>query len=73
MTQDLFTEEEFTELKKVVDSIGAYLPEDKTHYIWTNYVKIKGKSEPKPCSCPSSGKLWANAINTIRDYIKKVG
>ena len=73
MTQDLFTEEEFTELKQTMESIGAYLPTDKTHYIWSTYVKIKGKPEPKPCQCPSSGKLWKKAVDTIRDYIKNVG
>ena len=73
MTQDLFTQEEFTELKTFIEGLGSYLPTDKTHYIWSTYVKIKGKPEPKPCSCPSSGKLWKKAIDTIRDYIKQVG
>ena len=71
--ESLYSEEEFTELKTFVEGLGSYLPTDKTHYIWSNYVKIKGKSEPKPCTCPSSGKLWAKAIQTIRDYIKQVG
>ena len=69
----LFSEEELVELRKVIDSIGAYLPENKTHFIWSNYTKITGKPEPKPCSCPSSGKLWKKAIDTIREYLKNVG
>ena len=70
MKDNLFTQEELTELKSVIETIGSYLPKDKTNYIWSNYIKIKGKPEPTPCTCPSSGKLWGNAINTIKEYLK---
>jgi len=71
--ESLFSEEEFTELKKTMESIGSYLPTDKTHFIWSNYLKITGKKEAKPCTCKSSANLWGKAVQTIRDYIKQVG
>lgn len=71
-TESLFSKEELAELKKTMEGIGNYLPTDKTSYIWSNYVKIIGKQEPRPCTCKSSGKLWAKAINTIREYLKKL-
>lgn len=68
--ESLFSEEELTQLRKTIEGIGNYLPTDKTHYIWSSYVKIKGQKEPQPCTCPSSGKLWGKAIETIKDYLK---
>jgi hypothetical protein len=40
--------------------------------IWTSYGKIAGNVGGQPCTCASSGGLWAGAIKTIRDYIKSV-
>jgi len=68
--KELFTEEELVKLKETMEGIGSYLPTDKTSYIWSNYIKITGKPEPTPCTCKSSGRLWAKAIDTIRDYLK---
>lgn len=72
MKENLFTEEELSELKKTMNSIGSYLPTDKTHYIWTTYTKITGKKENKPCTCKSSANLWGKAVQTIREYLKEV-
>lgn len=73
MNQELkFSEEEFTKLKEFMNKLGAYLPTDKTNYIWGSYLKITGKPEAQPCTCPSSAKLWSKAIKTINDYIKSV-
>ena len=69
-TESLFSKEELAELRKTIEGIGNYLPTDKTHYIWSNYIKITGKPEPTPCTCPSSGKLWGKALETIREYLK---
>lgn len=71
--ESLFSKEELAELKQTMDSIKNYLPTDKTHYIWSTYTKITGKKEPKPCNCPSSGKLWAKAIQTIREHLNTIG
>lgn len=70
MEDNLFTEEELKELKLVMETIGSYLPTDKTNYIWDSYLRITGKRENRPCTCKSSGSLWAKAINTIREYLK---
>lgn len=65
----LYTPEEFKELKEVMDSIGAYLPENLTSFIWNNYKKISGDHGPQPCSCPSAGGHWKAAVDTIRSYV----
>ena len=72
MKQDKFTEEQFEKLKYEMSHIGSHLPEHLTGLIWSSYVQIKGKPEPQPCTCASSGGLWAGAVQTIRDYIKSV-
>jgi len=72
MIQDKFTEEEFHKLKYELSHISTHLPEHLTGMIWTSYGKIAGNVGGQPCTCASSGGLWAGAIKTIRDYIKSV-
>lgn len=73
MNQELkFSKEEFQQLKEFSNSLGSYLPTDKTDYIWNSYLKITGKPELKPCTCSSSGKLWSKALLTIKNYIQSI-
>lgn len=67
-----FTEEEFGIIKAEMDAIGLYLPSDvgAQRKIWENCTRIRGKSEPQPCTCKSSGGLWARCIEDIRGFIK---
>jgi hypothetical protein len=67
-----YTEEEYIELKNVVDAIGAYIPNDKMNYIWNNYKKITGSRESTPCSCGSAASHWRRAVDEIRNFITKV-
>jgi hypothetical protein len=65
-----FTDSEFNELKTFMKGLGSYLPQDKASWIWSSYNTIKGTSEREPCMCPSSSKLWANAVREIEAFIK---
>jgi len=72
MIQDKFTEEAYQKLKYEMEHISTHLPEHLTGLIWSSYVQITGQPEPQPCTCASSGGLWAGAVSTIRNYIKDV-
>jgi hypothetical protein len=67
-----FTYEEFQIIKAEMEVIGNYLPSDATaqRKIWENCTRIRGKAENQPCSCRSSGGLWARCIDDIREFIK---
>jgi len=67
-----YTEEEYIELKNVVDAIGAYIPNDKMSFIWNNYKKITNSHEAQPCSCGSAASHWRRAVEEIRNFIIKV-
>lgn len=64
------TEQEFTELKEVVEGLGAYLPENKAPYIWDMFVKLNGVPENRPCTCASAGGHWKRAVSFLLDYVK---
>jgi len=68
-----FSKEEIQEMKEKMAGIGSYLPTNMTGYIWDKYKKISGnQTEPQPCTCKSSGRLWAKAVETVREYLKSV-
>jgi hypothetical protein len=70
MENKLYTKEEWDILVQTLDEIGAYLPENKTGYIWSNFAKVAGNVGPQPCSCASSAGHWRRAIDTLREYVK---
>jgi len=65
------TVSEYNELKGFLSELGAWLPENKATYVWSNYLKLNGHTEPQPCTCPSSGKHWKKAIDFLRDWIEQ--
>lgn len=68
---NLYTEEELQELKRIVGEITTHIPQDKSGYIWSNFQKVMNTREKQPCSCGSSAKHWKRAIDTLREYIKE--
>ena len=60
----------FTELKEVVEGLGAYLPENKAPYIWDMFVKLNGVHENRPCTCASAGGHWKRAVDFLLNYVK---
>ena len=67
----LYTKSELDTLKQTADSIVNHIPTELTDWVWSNYKKISGSLEGKPCSCSSAAGLWLKGVNTIRDYIKQ--
>jgi hypothetical protein len=67
-----FTYEEFQIIKAEMDAIGLYLPSDAgaQRKIWDNCTSLRGRAENQPCSCKSSGGLWARCIDDIKQFIK---
>jgi len=65
------TQLEFDELKSFLDGLGAWLPEDKAGYVWNNYLKLNGHTEPQPCTCSSSGRHWKKAIDFLNEWVKQ--
>lgn len=67
-----FTEEEFNEMKTIMEPIGSYLPDNLMSYVWNKYRIISGNvTENQPCGCASAGGLWVKAVTAIRNYIKE--
>jgi hypothetical protein len=71
MAENLFTNEEFKEIVDLLNIIRDYLPEDKAGWVWNNYKRITGSSEPQPCNCGSSAGHWKKAVDTLRVYVKE--
>lgn len=69
--QDKFTSEELEHLREQMKRVGTHLPEDMTSLIWNSYRKIAGNVGGQPCTCASSGGLWAAAVNAINEYLKQ--
>lgn len=65
------TEEEYNELKEFIDSIGGYLPDNKATYTWQMFLRLSNHTEPQPCTCASSGKHWARAVDFLRNWINE--
>lgn len=67
-----YTEEEYVELKSVIESITHYIPNDRMSYIWNNHNKILKTNEPTPCSCGSAASHWNRATQTIRNFVAQI-
>lgn len=71
MAQELFTPEEWTNLKLVSNSIHHNIPESVLGVVWNAYQRIENTNEKQPCSCQSTAKYWIKAVEVIRNYIKE--
>jgi hypothetical protein len=68
-----FNEEQYIELKQKVSTIDMHLPDSMLSYVWNNYKLISGNvTEPQPCSCSSASGLWIKAVNSLKDYVKRI-
>lgn len=61
---------EFMELKAELDAITVRLPDNKMGYIWSNFNKIRGVSEPQPCGCASAAGHWRRALTELRAWVQ---
>ena len=69
--QEVFTPEEWTELKSVMDSITHHIPEHQMGKVWNWFQRIGKHDNHQPCSCQSTAKYWIEAVNTIKTYISQ--
>lgn len=65
------TEEQFIELRDIIRSIGAYLPENLAPYIWDSFNNLRGENEHRPCTCASSGAHWKRAMDYLYNWVKE--
>ena len=72
MKENVFGPEEWSELTSFIKGLGSHLPHDKANWIWNCYNRIQRTNERTPCTCSSSGQLWAKAVKTIEAYIKEM-
>jgi hypothetical protein len=66
-----FTEEEYNDLKTLVQTIKDYIDPAQVHPIWNAYNKLNGGNEPAPCTC--NPRRWNDAINDLREFISTNG
>jgi len=65
-------ENEWLEAQQIVSEITTYIPEGRMESVWYLHNKILGTNERKPCKCSSSAKHWGRAVDTIREFVKRV-
>lgn len=66
-----FSTEEIQEMKQKMSRISTHIPNDLAGYVWSTYQKMGGKGN-KPCTCPSSAKLWRGAVDKINSFLKTI-
>lgn len=64
---------QFEELKAFLQSLGAYLPDDKAGYVWNHFNLLRGENEPQPCTCASAGPHWKRAVDWLTNWINERG
>jgi len=64
-----FNTEEIEEMKKNMSRITTHIPNDLASWVWLTYNRLGGQG-PKPCTCPSSAKLWKSAVDKINSFLK---
>jgi hypothetical protein len=63
--------EQFQQLQAQLESVKNYLPENLMTAFWTWCNTIRGERINQPCSCKSSGRLWADCVDTLRQFVKE--
>jgi hypothetical protein len=69
MAEQLFTQEEFNQMKEFLLGIKDFIPEDKGPYVWSTFQKISGDTSNRPCYCGSAANHWRRAVDTMRTYV----
>jgi hypothetical protein len=63
--------EEFQQLKTHLEGIKSFLPEHLMGPFWSWCNRIRGEKINQPCSCKSSGGLWADCVDTLRKFVRE--
>jgi len=62
--------EEFQQLRGHLEGIKSFLPEHLMGPFWSWCNRIRGERTSQPCSCKSSGRLWADCVDTLRQFVR---
>jgi len=62
--------EQFQQLKTQLEGIKSFLPEHLMGQFWSWCNTIRGERTNQPCSCKSSGGLWADCVDTLRQFVR---
>jgi hypothetical protein len=65
--------EEFQSIKFQLEGVKNYLPEHLMAGFWSWCNRIRGEKINQPCSCKSSGRLWADCVETLRTFVRDRG
>jgi hypothetical protein len=65
------TEQEFNEISEFILNLGAYLPDNKTSWIWSTFNKLRDENETMPCTCASAAGHWKRAVDHIHRWVKE--
>jgi hypothetical protein len=65
------TQQEYIELRDFITSIGVRLPENKAHYVWSMFNRVRSENEPQPCTCASSGAHWKRAVDFLINWVNE--
>jgi len=65
------TQQEYIDLRTFISTLGAYLPNDKAHYVWSMFNRLRNQNEPQPCMCGSAGGHWKRAIDFLTDWVNE--
>ena len=63
--------EEFQQLRGHLEGIKSFLPEHLMGPFWSWCNRIRGEKIIQPCSCKSSGRLWADCVDTLRTFVRE--
>lgn len=69
MNQEIFTAEEYTNLKNVMGTITHHIPEEHMGLVWNAYQRIQKVNTPQPCGCPGTARYWREAVEVIQNFI----
>lgn len=62
--------EDFERLKKELESVKNFLPENLMNPFWHWCNTIRGLKTNQPCSCKSSAKHWGACVEELRNYVR---
>lgn len=65
------TEQEYNEMADFILNLGAYLPDNKTNWVWATFNKLRDTNENQPCTCSSAAGHWKRAVDYIFNWIKE--
>lgn len=65
------TEQEYNEMADFILNLGAYLPDNKTNWVWSTFNKLRDTNENQPCTCSSAAGHWKRAVDYIFNWIKE--